>query len=62
MTDEQAIQLANLLGLYGVECVREGMSREEVRETTISEVINDLADSLPGHPASRLHISALNLT
>lgn len=54
MTDERAIQLANMLGEYLAECRREGMSAAEVANMTLREVVADINESTPfGSPLSR---------
>jgi hypothetical protein len=54
MTDERAIQLANMLGEYLAECRGEGMAAAEVANMTIREVVADINESTAfGSPLSR---------
>jgi hypothetical protein len=49
MTDERAVQLANLLAEYTRASQKEGATAEEVADWTIGALLADIVDTTPDH-------------
>jgi hypothetical protein len=55
MTDERAVQLANLLAEYAAESVKEGATFAEVRDWTIGQTVGDIVDTTPDYLLDQLN-------
>lgn len=54
MTDERAVQLANLLGEYAAAAVKEGATFAEIKDWTVGQVVGDITDTTPAHLVDQL--------
>jgi hypothetical protein len=49
MTDERAVQLANLLAEYARASVKEGCTLDEVGDWTVRELLDDIVQTTPAY-------------
>lgn len=54
MTDERAVQLANLLMEYVRESIKEGATMDEVKDWTIGQTLGDIDGTTPAYLEHKL--------
>jgi len=62
MTDERAVQLANLLGEYARASIKEGATLEQVAHWEVTDILQDIVDTTPPYLEHQLDGTVREMT